>query len=144
MDTTLNIDGLLAEKIEKAAVDLSVSYSAVVRSIIRRMLRRRPARIVLFRRVRNQRVRPDGSWRRIHVIVPDDVYEQCMDMRKIWKRSVSAVFAAAVEDFLPQIVQGMLSKKEDDNSGSYSIRYQMNTANEYIIIINSHQKTTPG
>ena len=78
------------------------------------------------------------------MIVPDDVYEQCMDMRKIWKKSVSAVFAAAVEDFLPQIVQEMLSKKEVDNSGSYFIQYQKNTAKEYIIIISSRKKTTPG
>jgi hypothetical protein len=144
MDTTLNISANLANRIVGAASDLAVPLPVIVRSVIRRMIRRRPSRVILFERVKNQRLQAGERWRRIHVSVSDNIYEQCMDMRKIWKRSVSAVFASAVEDFLPEIIQEILMRREGDNSGSYYIRYEKNTRDEYVIVIESRQKTSSG
>lgn len=69
--------------------------------------------VATWSRVRYQKRDETGNWRHLHLTLRPDEYEFFLDLRKVFKFSVSSLVAYAVEKYLEEIVK-KLSKGSDN------------------------------
>jgi hypothetical protein len=112
MKTTLNIDADILKKINLAAYMRGISRTDII--------------VILMKMVMNDVKNPDcfGSlvcyqvrrspdvWHTYHIKWKPDVYEYCLDLRKLLKMSVSLILAYAVKKYLKRL----LEKNAGDNN----------------------------
>ena len=55
---------------------------------------------------------PEADWSRLKVKLPGKDYEYMVDIRKVFRVSVSAFFALAVEDHLDELVDILTGKSQ--------------------------------
>jgi len=115
METTLNINTDILEKISSAAKYQGISCSAMIVSLIQKVMGEKMNPIVIGRLVRYQKRRRHEEWHRFHIILREDVYEYFLDLRKLRKMSVSSILAYAVRRYL----RNNINKDFTDNN-----RYQ--------------------
>ncbi|MBN2160155.1 MAG: hypothetical protein JW807_12225 [Spirochaetes bacterium] len=111
METTLNINYEILEKLLEAAGDAGVSRSEMIVTLIKKAMDDIPDPARMGTMVRYQKRRKRGEWRRIHLQIRIDDYEYFLDLRKLLKMSVSYILAYAVKKYLP----GLIINKTDNN-----------------------------
>lgn len=112
METTLNINSDLLEKLVRAARSENKSRSEFIIMLIKKSMDdiSNPGRMGTM--VRYQKRHKTHEWRRIHLQIRIDDYEYFLDLRKLLKMSVSLILAYAVEKYLPSV---LLNKTTDNN-----------------------------
>ncbi|MCP4134776.1 MAG: hypothetical protein GY754_27625 [bacterium] len=104
IDTTINISLINFEKLESAAESLKIARSRLVELLVRRVMEEEPFDLIMFKRVKYQVRDEDDSWYRCHVKFDSSIYENCLDLRKVYKLSVSAIIAFAINNFLDDLL----------------------------------------
>ena len=94
-ELTLNIPAHRYRQLSEAACRCNVSVADVLVALVRRLRPAKTPRLNLGKRIRYQADNPDG-WDVVHVPVPDELYEKCLDLRRFLKCSVSLL---VVEEF---------------------------------------------
>jgi hypothetical protein len=112
METTLNIDTGVLERITNAACARGVSRSKMICSLLKRALDNAPLMVRTGRLVQYQARRMPEEWRTIHVNFDEVENEYFQDLRKLSKMSLSLLLAYAVSKFLKVI---MRNKNIDNN-----------------------------
>lgn len=114
MNTTLNIHFEIFNIITAAAQTHSISPSAMIIRLMKKVVNdtSKPHRKGTM--VRYQRTCEPDAWRIIHITLRPDDYEYLLDLRKILKMSVSLILAYAVRKYL------------NNNEGSFIDNYQYN------------------
>ena len=115
--TTINIRKDLLDRLSGAAEASGSSLKSLISALLREYMNDRRAKHSAFTRVRYQERRGSGQWKRLHVSMMCDEYEYCIDLRKVFKMSVSFLIACAIEKYLDALIQ-----KCGKNADSY--RYQ--------------------
>lgn len=120
MDTTVSVPDYVVLRLNaassKGCVPLPVLCAAIVRSMLKRFRRRG----FFGAPVRYRRRRPNESeLTPVHLHLSDAQYERCLDLRKLFKRSVSCCFVEEVEDNLDSIVNRLLLESSADNNDSF-------------------------
>ena len=103
IDTTIYISVELHEALSREAERLKVPRVRLISSLLGHMSRRQRDYARAWTRVRYQARRPKGSWRRLHVGLRGDEYEFFMDLKKVFKMSVSFIIAVAIERYLDEL-----------------------------------------
>jgi hypothetical protein len=111
METTLNIQVDVLNRINHAARNIGISRSELIAILIKKMMHNvsNPGR--MGKLVRYQQRRGPGTWRLFHVKMRVDDYEYFLDLRRLLKMSVSLILAVAVEKYLAEV----LAHKGADN-----------------------------
>ncbi len=113
--TTINIRESLLKRVEASARELKTSRSKVIERLLIRMSGDRSMRFHGLSRVRYQKPDKDASWKRFHVSLNHDVYEKGLDMRRVYKYSVSFIIEKAVRKYLRKVEKDIKEKKKGDN-----------------------------
>ena len=122
IDTTININIDLLNRIKNASAVLNVSRSELVSFLVKKVMRKKKFPVKMCSRVRYQDRKNPIIWRRVHVYLFPDLYECCLDLRKVLKMSVSYVIAWSVSEYLEEIIEEFLgrdNKKSDNYRSSY-------------------------
>ena len=120
--TTIHIPQHISFKVSLFSVRTGKSYNEILVALAGRMIREAGWRRFCMRPVRYQRRREDSLWRTVHVALPDEVYQKCVDLRGLFKFSVSWFFSHAVEWFLDDVVSRLTDvDKRDNNQEFYEI-----------------------
>jgi hypothetical protein len=113
IDTTVHIDVELYEALSREAQRLKVSRVRLISSLLGHMSRRQRDYARAWTRVKYQARREKGSWRRLHVGLRGDEYEFFMDLKKVFKMSVSFIIAVAIKRYLNEL--SALMEKDNDS-----------------------------
>jgi hypothetical protein len=68
---------------------------------------------------RYQSLAPGSRWRTLHASLSITIFDQCCDLRKIRRRSVSALFCEEVKRNIDTIVRDIISGKLKDNNPDF-------------------------
>jgi hypothetical protein len=100
METTLNIHTEILEKIHATAKSRGISCSAMIVLLLQKFMDESGHPVRMGRLVQYQRRGGPEDWHVFHVHVRADEYEYFLDLRKLFKLSVSLILAYAVRQFL--------------------------------------------
>lgn len=103
METTLNIDSDIYDKITMAAASYGISRSELIILLIKKTMDDIPDPGCMGTMVRYQKRRNHRQWHVFHLQVRMDDYEYFLDLRKLLKMSVSLILAYAVNKFLNKL-----------------------------------------
>ena len=117
IETTINIDVEMLERIMDVAEHTGVSVRSLISAMLRAYMEGSRIKHSAFTRVCYQERRDSDRWKRLHLSLMGDEYEYCLDLRKVCKMSVSFLVAYAIEHFLEELI-GRHGKNID------SYRYQ--------------------
>ncbi len=116
IDTTINIKRLVLERIDEAASDSGVTRSLLISLLLKRMVQVRGTDKNRFSRVKYQKRDPKAGWKRPHVMLDYDLYEKCIDMRKLSKMSVSFLVQVSFNMFFEKVVDELNKGVRTDNN----------------------------
>ena len=120
-ETTMCVRGETREKLEAASLAAGVSRSRLVSSLLNYASKRMHVDRSSRGGIRYQE-RLEGIERgRMHLRLRNDEYEFFIDMRKVWKMSVSFLVAYAVELFLDELLQKMTMNPDNYRYRNYAM-----------------------
>ncbi len=105
METTLYMHIDILEKITYAASLLEISRSEMIMLLIKQLMKHTPDSEGVGTMIRYQQRSIPGSWHTFHIRVKMDDYEYMLDVRKIFKMSVSLILAYAVNRYLDKLLK---------------------------------------
>ncbi len=118
IETTININSNLLNKINKASLSLNISMNKIITMLICKVINSKTFKFQMFTSVKYQTASDDVSWHTLHVSFNGDVYEKALDLRKILKMSVSFIVASAIERYLKDLLRDMIQNKNTDNNSN--------------------------
>ena len=127
IETTVNIAAEAVSRLDRASTAVGIPRSRVIVSLLRRLVRLGGVEARICASVRYQRAVPGGEWACVHLCLRDDEYEWIVDMRKLFKVSVSGIVAMAIERYLDDLVSGVGGSSADN----YLLRNYL-LAKEYV------------
>jgi hypothetical protein len=105
METTINLHIDNLTKITHAAELCGISRSETIMLIIKEMMNHIPDADRIGNMVRYQNRSNPDEWHTFHIQVRMDEYEYLLDLRKLFKMSVSLIIAYAVERYLKKLIK---------------------------------------
>jgi hypothetical protein len=105
MKTTLNMHIDILDKITFAAQLKGISRSEMIAMFIKKAMEKMGNPDNLGKLVQYQEKNSPDEWHTFHVRWKPDEYEYFIDMRKLWKMSVSLILAYAVKKFLKKLLK---------------------------------------
>jgi len=113
--TTIYVTAQTRMIVENACEVTGLRKARLVILLLRRIMKNHAAMVRCHQPVEYQERQPKGSCRRWHLGICSREYEQSLDMRKFYKRSVSLIVANAVELYLAELVDDILNGENVDN-----------------------------
>ena len=113
--TTLYMNAEFVDMIEKMADMTGKTRTELIILLMKRMMKHNSWLARAHQPVRYQVTLPQACWRRLHITVCSRDYEQCLDMRKFFKMSVSFLVAYAVEHYLDELIELIMNGGKKDN-----------------------------
>ncbi len=116
IDTTINVKCVVMDRIDATAKKFSISRSKLVSLLLKRMMEGKNTDKNRFSRVKYQKRDKKSAWRRPHIMLEPDLYEKSIDMRKLYKMSVSHIIAVAYKKYFDAVVQELKNGKNTDKN----------------------------
>lgn len=122
LKTTINIKLSQVDKIIFLAQQYNISLSCIINHLTKIAFKNLSYERCFMQKVRYQDriLNSNNKWRCQSVSFQDDVYERCLDMKKLYKLSVSRFIAEAIDKYLNQLIDELNQKICSDN---YSPNY---------------------
>ena len=106
IETTICIRNNLSQRLARTAVLTGYSKRSIISILLRRFAEDNNSTPVTGTRIKYQkRFASDDGWRRMHVLLSPVEYEFFIDLRKVFKKSVSACVAEAIDRYLDDLIQ---------------------------------------
>ncbi len=116
IDTTINVKCVIIERIDATAKKFSISRSKLVSLLLKCMLEGKNTDKNRFSRVKYQKRDKKSAWRRPHIMLEPDLYEKNLDMRKLYKMSVSYLVLVAYKKYFDSVVNELKNGKSTDKN----------------------------
>ena len=143
IDTTINIDERILGRVRESAKQLNMPESKIVRKLLRKMIVKTGRSIKLFSSVKYQKNNGQKVWKKYHLLLSPQMYERCLDLRKVYKFSVSFFFSMEVEESLDLIVKQLFSGDCSDNYlETYSIQLWEDESEKIYVVKTKKKKNT--
>ncbi len=125
--TTINIRSDLLEKILQKKETGNISLNKIVSNLLRKALNWPKNKMKTFMSIKYQNKIEDNElyYHKLHISLYEELYEKCLDMRKLYKLSVSFILAKCIEFYLDK-----LSTVEVKNTDNYHANYIIFTTEE--------------
>ncbi|MCP4130199.1 MAG: hypothetical protein GY754_04375 [bacterium] len=104
IETTFNTTMKNFELLKASAKTMKIGRSRLVELLIRKVMDEEPFDLTECCSVKYQLGCGDDSWYHCHVVFDSSTYENCLDLRKYSKLSVSAIIAYAIEKYLDELL----------------------------------------
>jgi hypothetical protein len=115
IETTLNVhQDVLSQLIETSMMTMR-SMSSIMAMVLHRITVDSCIMSRSFKRIQYQKRDRENNWKTVHVVVDSATYEYFLDMRKVFKMSVSLLLAIAVSKYLKDIINDLCNNKDTDN-----------------------------
>lgn len=131
IDTTITITEKNFLKLQSACESTGKSVNSLARKLLKKMMKRHERYARLNLRIKYQK-RYQGI-KTMHLYLHEKEYEFNLDMRRIYKMSVSLILSQAIDKFLHQILKIFTHSLRDD--------FACNTLN-HSLIIKSYSNST--
>ncbi len=105
METTVNMHRDILKRITRAAEVKGISRSGIIMLVIKEMMNHLPDADYAGTMVRYQECRKPDEWHTFHIRIRMDEYEYMLDLRKLFKMSVSLVIAYGVKRYLNKLIK---------------------------------------
>ncbi len=115
IETTINIKKAVLKKIDSIAEEYHVSRSKLVSLLLKQVMKEQTTDKNRFSQVKYQRRDKKASWKRPHIMLNQDIYEKCLDLRKISKKSVSYLVLIAYNAHLERVIEKLKNVGDTDN-----------------------------
>ncbi len=116
IDTTINIKLVVIERIDATAKKFSISRSKLVALLLKKMMDSKNTDKNRFSRVKYQKRDKNAEWKQPHVMLEPDLYEKSIDMRKLYKMSVSNIITVAYKKYFDAVVQELKNGENTDKN----------------------------
>jgi len=113
--TTVNIRNDLLDKMISTKQELNISLNKIVRLLLSKALNWRNKSIKTFKSIKYQTKEEDIGWHKLHISLDGALYERCLDMRKLYKLSVSYILSICIKLYLDILNQELEKEQETDN-----------------------------
>ncbi|MBN1497723.1 MAG: hypothetical protein JXA07_13190 [Spirochaetes bacterium] len=111
METTLNIGVDVFGQIAAAADIRGISRSTLITSLLKCVMNDIPDSTRIGKMVKYQERRSSADWHVFHLSLREDEYEYFLDLRKLFKMSLSLILVYSVKKYLSK----MMKKNSTDN-----------------------------
>jgi len=119
IETTMNMRIEVLEKLEEAAEKSDISRTKLIVVLMKKLLCDSKTMARAFTRIKYQDRAPKPLWRRVHITIFSRDYEYFIDMRKMYKKSVSYLAALAINGLLDDFIDEYLRDKESVDMDNY-------------------------
>ncbi len=116
IDTTIYIKWIVIARIDNTAKMFSISRSKLVSLLLKRMMESKKTDKNRFIRVKYQKRDKHAQWIRRHIMLEPDLYEKNLDMRKLYKMSVSYIVTVAYKKYFDSVVQELKNGENTDKN----------------------------
>lgn len=117
LKTTLNIRLSKAEKIYLISQKFDLSISFILNTLFKMIFESHKFEAKFYKKIMYQDKIIDNSdrWKRLPISFQEDVYEKCLDMKKIFRLSSSFLLSEAIDKYLDKLLIELKLKKNSDN-----------------------------
>jgi len=119
IETTAYLDMECVDLLAGMAEEAGVSRSKLVVLLLKRVMKDHAALVRYDGAVKYQKRKPVDKRKRLHVAVELRDYEFFIDMRKLFKWSVSFLIAFAVREHLEELMVKLADEKYDEYADNY-------------------------
>jgi hypothetical protein len=142
METSIYLEKSLVRKVRAASASSGITIHNIFLHAARHIVS--SARVTSSRSGSRYQSFPDTATHReiVHISLPHNLHEQCTDMRKVCKKSVSRLFAEVLKDSLDLIFLQLLGETRTTN---YTESYQLiftQTRSGYTISVEMRRSNT--
>lgn len=124
--TTVNLDFSLLQELSAAAGRMKISKSELVSRLIIMFMKKNHMKIRMYQRIIYQERKLKPCWHRLHINLKPQVYEYCLDLRKLYKMSVSNIIAYALKNFLFRVEAEIKTGRTDNYCLNYVFYLKVN------------------
>jgi hypothetical protein len=121
IETTVNIDAHVLGMISRVVLITGQSRSQIISNLLGRLAYEHEKMVSTWSRVRYQKRNPGGEWHHLHLRLRPDEYEYFLDLRKIFKFSVSFLVFYAVEKYLDEILNNLCKGADNYRYKNYML-----------------------
>jgi hypothetical protein len=134
IDSTINIHIKYLNRLENVCGKYALSKNKIIMLVLEKFLTEHKLTYSIFKRVRYQKRHPKKCWKTTHIYFPADLFEQCCDIRKFCKLSVSRFIALAIKLYLNTI--------EEELSGESGVNNRVdNYITHYVYMVNQQDES---
>ncbi len=108
IETTLNVHREVLSELYEASFVTGRRISAIAVMALQGLLAQHRRRVRAFRRIQYQGRDYKENWKKVHIVIGVSDYECLLDMRKMYKMSVSFLLAVAVKNYLYKMIKEIL------------------------------------
>jgi len=101
--TTINMNKRIIKELNQASSTLKLSRTKIIRLLIKQFLEDQNRVEILNSTVKYQERDSESQWSKFHITLREDEYELCLDLRKVYKMSLSLIIALAIDRHLKNI-----------------------------------------
>jgi hypothetical protein len=143
-ETTVYVHEHTREKIKKIMASTGKTKQAIVVWALSKMSEDTDSHTITWSRVKYQPRNRNTKWTQIHIYLSPAEYELFIDLRKIYKSSVSRMVAIAIEKYLKEMIpkEGILSTNYSKKNYAMS-RIILNGITTWIFYWGIPQKILP-
>ena len=122
--TTINIRKDLLSKMISMKKKYSKSLNEIAGLLLAKALKWNKKSVKSFRSVRYQTKNRDIGFHKLHVTLDLAMYERCLDMRKLYKMSVSYILSACIQKYITLMLNEK-HRQTDNYHDSYLFFYKV-------------------
>ena len=93
----------IIKELNQASSTLKLSRTKIIRLLIKQFLEDQNRVEILNSTVKYQERDSESQWSKFHITLREDEYELCLDLRKVYKMSLSLIIALAIDRHLKNI-----------------------------------------
>lgn len=112
IETTIHIQRNTLEMLERGAAITGRSRTLIIKMLMQRLMRDNQKMLQSHSRIRYQERDLKENWHRLHIVMSEYEYDYFLDMRKLYKMSVSLILAFAVRHYLDEVMNILLDKHQ--------------------------------
>ena len=114
--TTIHMHVNIHETLTKVSEKSGIPRSDLLKHAVKLYTIKLQEEIVLFSSIQYQNADEKENWTRLHVSLSPSEYEHFLDIRKLFKMSVSLFVARAIEEYLEYLSAPDIEKQISDDS----------------------------
>jgi hypothetical protein len=123
IETTININIGIDEKLSRAATRTGVSKKNLISSLLRRLSMDFEQIAVPWKRISYQKRDAGKKWKPVHLNLMPDEYEFFNDLRKGCKMSISYLVVYALDKYLDEVMNEICEGSDNYRYSNYTLSY---------------------
>jgi hypothetical protein len=119
IETTINVNRIIMIRLDDVSRKLNKSRMYIIRLLLAKMLEDNRISHHHWSRIRYQKRDLPENWHTFHLTLREDEYEYSLDLRKVYKMSLSHAIAYAVNKYLDRLYSQFAKNMENSDNYLY-------------------------